>query len=308
MAGSMWRLAPSILAYGFQTLILRRARPYLFCLVVTDACNLDCFYCQSKNQGLVHQTWDRAAQALEQAYGRGHRFLVLSGGEPFLWRDGDRRLPDLVRHARALGFLGVMIATNGLEPLSIPDCMYLVTVDGPREVHDAIRQGSFDRVIANARAAASGAVHASITLSRANQEHLEQFVRETAALGCFSGISFNFVTAGPEALAEYGLSREEKRSLLDALWRLKQDGLPVLLSRAAYKAMRADSWKRPIPQMELCLGPKVFPCCRDVGRPEVCGNCGYSTCAEVSQMVAGKPSAILQALAMFKSRPVPGRG
>lgn len=61
-------------------------------------------------------------------------------------------------------------------------------------------------------------------------------------------------------------------------------------------ALRANRWKRPVPQIELMAGGRLFTCCRDVGNPEVCRNCGYSSCVEISQALAGKPSAILELL------------
>ena len=51
----------SWLSYGFQTFVLRRQLPYLFGLVITDQCNLNCFYCESKNSGRYHFTWTRPA-------------------------------------------------------------------------------------------------------------------------------------------------------------------------------------------------------------------------------------------------------
>jgi hypothetical protein len=40
----------------------------------------------------------------------------------------------------------------------------------------------------------------------------------------------------------------------------------------------------------------LFTCCRDVINPDVCRNCGYSSCVEISQALAGKPTAILEFL------------
>ncbi len=293
------RAIAGLLGYGFKTFVLRRTIPYLYCLVLTDACNLDCEYCQSKNTGKYHLGWDQAQDKLQQAYKRGHRFLVLTGGEPTVWRDQGKDLDDVAAWARELGFLHVMIATNGLEPFSHPQCSHLVTIDGPREVHNAMRQGSYDRILDNLAKSKSQGITASITLCKANGNSLREFARELAATNLFSSLSFNFLTHSPDKVEELGLPHEEKIAALDELWRLKKEGHPVLLSRAAYLAMKNNSWKRPIRQMELGTRDRDFTCCRDVDRPEVCENCGYSTCVEVSQMLALKPSAILQAVAML---------
>ena len=98
--------------YAFRTFILRQKIPYLFILVITDTCNLDCFYCESKNSGKYHFPYASVQRALKSAYARGHRSLVITGGEPTLWQDSDRELADLIDYARHLGFFDVFIYLN----------------------------------------------------------------------------------------------------------------------------------------------------------------------------------------------------
>jgi Fe-coproporphyrin III synthase len=142
------------LAFAFRTFLLRQMRPYLFGLVVTDRCNLDCFYCESKNSDRFHLPAEQAVAMLEEAYARGHRSLYFTGGEPMLWSDGGLRLQDLVAEARRLGFCDVFVFTNGTFPLGIRDCNYIVTLDGPRAVHDRIRGGTYDAILAKPTCAA----------------------------------------------------------------------------------------------------------------------------------------------------------
>jgi MoaA/NifB/PqqE/SkfB family radical SAM enzyme len=286
------------LAYAGRTFLLRQELPYLFGLVVTDRCNLDCFYCESKNSGGLHFTSDEATKALGDAYRRGHRSLYFTGGEPMIWSDDGRDLGDLVRTARDLGFHDVFVFTNGTVPLSIPGCSYIVTVDGTRALHDSIRRGTYDLVLENVRNAVTRAVFASITFSRHNAHCLEEFAKEITELGLFRGLSFNLLTHWPEMVAEHGISGPERIRLLDRIWALKRRGYPIVLSRAAYRSLRNNDWKRPIPQIELGTREKVFTCCRDVGNPAVCESCGYANCVEVSQILAFRPSALLQVLKM----------
>lgn len=286
------------LAYAGKTFILRRELPYLFGLVITDRCNLDCFYCESKNTGGYHFSSDGALKALSDAYRRGHRSLYFTGGEPMIWADGGLRLGDLVRYSRELGFHDVFIFTNGTIPLAISGCNYIVTVDGTRAVHESIREGTYDLILKNVRNAVTRAVFASITFSKHNVHCLEDFVKEITALNLFRGISFNLLTHWPEMIAKHGISGSERIQLLDRIWALKQQGYPIVLSRAAYRSLRNNDWKRPIPQIELGTRDKVFTCCRDVGNKEVCANCGYANCVEISQILALKPSALFQVMKM----------
>ena len=286
-------------SYAFKTFVLRKKNPYLFGIVITDRCNLNCFYCESKNAGKIHFTFDHASHALCDAYERGHRSLYFTGGEPMLWADGEHGLRELATYARELGFFDVFIFTNGTLPLDIEQCNYIVTIDGPRETHNRIRDGSYDLIVENVKNAVTKAVFASITFSKENVRYLEQFANEISELNLFRGISFNLLTHWPEIVEKYGLSHIERIGLLDRIWQLKRKGYPIVLSKAAYTALRKNNWKRPIPQIELGMPDRVFTCCRDIDNPSICENCGYVNCVEVSQILALKPSAMLQVLKMI---------
>jgi Fe-coproporphyrin III synthase len=279
----------------FDTFILHRHRPFLLGMVITDRCNLGCYYCESKNEGRIHFSYAEATRTLADAYARGHRTLYFTGGEPLIWRDGKMRLGDIVRFARERGFFDIFVFTNGTLPLDVEGCSYIVTIDGPREAHDVVRSGTYDTVLRNVRGAASRNIFASMTFTRDNVQHVDAFVRSVVDTGLFRGVSFNLLTHWPEIVARHGLDRDQRARLLDRLWDLKRQGFPIVLSRAAYQAMRDNDWIRPIPQIELATNERVYTCCRDVDHPEICAACGYSNCVEVSQMLALRPSAIWQA-------------
>lgn len=276
-----------------ETVVLRRVRPYMLILVINDKCNLDCFYCTGKNTGRYDLDDAAVRRALAEGYGRGHRALVITGGEPALWRSNGRDLADTIAYARGLGFLDVAVFTNGTFPLDAEGVTYIVTIDGTRAAHDRIRSGSYDRVIGHVRTARSKVI-ASMTLTRVNAEDLEEAVREIHATGLFAGITFNLLTHNPEVVARHGLVAGSRERALDRIWRLKKQGYPILLSGAAYRALRANDWKRPVRQIELFAAGRVFTCCRDVVDPAICRLCGYSSCAEISKVLDGRPSALWQ--------------
>ena len=290
------RKVRSQIGYAVERVILRQNRPYLLGMLITDNCNLSCSYC--KSSGRFSFSFDNAELALRHGYARGHRALYFTGGEPMIWRDGERGLAELVDVAKAIGFFDIFIFTNGTMPLSINRCSYIVTIDGPQPIHDRLRGNTYSLVIENVRQAAAQRVFASITLTQAHSNYLEQYVREIVALQIFHGISFNFLTGSPELLAEQGFVGEERAKILDEIWRLKREGYPIVLSKAAYLALRKNNWKRPIREIELVSPDRVFTCCRDIEHPQVCVNCGYANCVEVSQILALKPSALFQVLKM----------
>jgi len=280
---------------ALDAFLLRRDRPYLFILVINDACNLDCFYCASKNTGRYELDYASVRSALSEAHDRGHRALVITGGEPMLWRSGGAALADVVSQARGIGFLDIAVFTNGTFPLDADGATLIVTIDGTRDAHNALRAGTYDLILDHVRRARSK-VLASITISKANERELEDAVRAIAGTRLFEGITFNLLTQSPDMVSRHGLCGQERVRVLDRLWRLKGQGYPIILSRAAYRALRANDWRRPVKQIELFAGGHLFQCCRDVGRPEICLECGYSSCAEISQALEGRPSAVLQLL------------
>lgn len=280
----------SYLTFGLRTFVLREKVPYLLILVINDQCNLNCFYCEARNSGQYDLDWPQTVRLLSEGYSRGHRALVLTGGEPTLWRDEGKSLTDVVSQAGQLGFLDIAIFTNGTQPLDIHGCTYIVTIDGTREIHNQIRPGTYDLILENV-SRACGPVMASITLNRTNAPFLEAMVKEVTATGLFCGITFNLLTHWPEMVARHGLVSNERLEVLDRLWHLKKQGYPVILSHATYKGLRENNWKRPIPQIELATRDQVFMCCRDVIHPEICETCGYSSCVEISQAIHGKLSA-----------------
>jgi len=172
-------------SYGFKTFIQKKELPYLFGLVITDKCNLNCFYCQSKNSGKYHFSFEQARNTIKSAYQRGHRSLYFTGGEPMIWEDNGHTLKDLIKYARDIGFLDVFVYTNGTQPLDIIGCNYIVTVDGPKEIHNQIRNDSYDLVLKNVENGVTDAVFASITLSKSNFRYLEKFVKEVTRTKIF---------------------------------------------------------------------------------------------------------------------------
>ncbi|MBU4200546.1 MAG: 4Fe-4S cluster-binding domain-containing protein [Verrucomicrobia bacterium] len=280
-------------SFAVDTFLLRRDRPYLFILVINDKCNLDCFYCTSKNTGQYDLDYAAVWSSLADAYSRGHRALVITGGEPMLWQSEGAAIGDVIAYARELGFLDIAVFTNGTFPLESDGITFIVTIDGTRATHNSIRAGTYDTILGHVRAANTRVV-ASITLSKANAQELDPAIKEIVATRAFTGITFNLLTHNPDIVARYGISGEERLRILDRIWRLKRQGYPIILSRAAYLALRANNWKRPVKQIELFAGKRLFTCCRDVGNPEICRDCGYSSCVEISKALEGKPSAIFE--------------
>jgi MoaA/NifB/PqqE/SkfB family radical SAM enzyme len=275
--------------------IARDRRPLLLGMVITERCNLACHYCRSHTDPSVHFTFTHAQHVLREAYERGHRALYFTGGEPMLWRDGRATLRDVVDFARGLGFCYFMIYTNGTLPFSVPASTYIVTLDGPRAVHERIRPGTYDRIVQNVRDANREDIYASMTICRQNFHAVRDYVQEVSAMKLFRGIWFNVFTGTPLQREKFGLTDEQRTMALEEIWKCRSEGYPVMLSKPAYHAWRANDWPRPLSQTEICTPGGFWQCCRDVATPGVCEQCGYAACIELSQVFAGKLSSLFQA-------------
>ncbi len=146
----------------------------------------------------------------------GTERVVLSGGEPLMHPD----LFALVRPLREAG-LGVTLLSSGLllarfaaEIARWVDDV-VVSLDGPREVHDAVRRvpRAFDRLVegvAAVRAAGPGVtVSGRCTVQRANLRHLRATVAAAREIG-LARISFLAADVTSEAFNRPGGWSEEE--------------------------------------------------------------------------------------------------
>jgi len=138
-----------------------KSRPPRFVtLKPTLRCNLRCEFCRfvangdvfGKRDWLEIDDWKRVIDEIAPY----QPYLCLTGGEPTIYP----HLPELLKHINARGLRSVL-TTNGtlLEQraealMTSPPTLVILSLDGPREVHDAVRKqsGTYDRALRGARA------------------------------------------------------------------------------------------------------------------------------------------------------------
>lgn len=117
-------------------------------LSLTNRCNFKCGYCDIPLQHRDEMTTGEWRAAIDELCAGGMGRASLIGGEPLLREDAG----EIVDHLAARGVHAAM-NTNGwflLDRLADVNKLDLVciTLDGPRDVHDAQRRkGSYDRAI-----------------------------------------------------------------------------------------------------------------------------------------------------------------
>ena len=89
---------------------------------------------------------------------------------------------------------------------------------------------------------------------------------------------------------ELYLDRDERGPLIDRLMDCARAGLPVLNSRAGLRALRSGKWPRPLPIASVLDVDGESVCCR--ATDDVCEDCGYAVCTELTELQRLRPSAV----------------
>ncbi len=212
---------------GGRRLTMEPAPAYPSAMVnVTNRCNLKCKHCFVFREGNPNEFEgemkpDRVLSELRRIRDRhGLRRMLWMGGEPMLrWRMIERGL-ELFEHNT--------ITTNGTVPLVDfgPDLIYVISLDGPREVNDPVRgSGSFDRVMQTVAAIAddfASTVMVQCVLHRENQNRLEELVLELLPTRV-EGLTFSFyVPHAGEISARAWQTNEERETAIDIVFDLKR--------------------------------------------------------------------------------------
>lgn len=131
------------------------AVPVRIVVDVTRRCNLTCYYCHSASGPSYRGpaiAGTRVQDILQTAEQSGVFEVTVSGGEPLMW-DG---LPELAKASQALEFTSLQLITNAtlitdrvLKTLSLTALRRIcVSLDGPEDVHDAVRgRGRFAKTM-----------------------------------------------------------------------------------------------------------------------------------------------------------------
>lgn len=273
----------------FRFGVLRQDVPMAVALVLTDRCQLRCRHCRVANVTRTDLTLGEVEAALRRHRARGIRALALEGGEPFLWRDGDARLDDVVALARRLGYWRVHVYTNGLRPIRTSADTVWVSLDGRRDAYAMIRGDHFDRVVANIRDARVRRLGLIYVVNHLNRGEIRPFLEWSRALPV-AGTMF-YLHTPYYGRDELRLEPAERVAVLDELCQLADEGLPILNSRAALRMLRSGHWRRPSRIWWVADASGDHACCR-AASPEICAECGYAGCVELLAAQQLRPSAI----------------
>ena len=282
-----------------KTVLLRRRDPILGTIIVTDRCNLHCRHCSVNNLTAVLHPWEQLCGEMRALYHMGVRILFFCGGETFLWRDGERTLRDLVVEAKRVGFLIVNVVTNGTFPIDLPEAdLILLSLDGDRERHNAIRGDTYDTVLENVRRAPADNICFYMAINQINKgavSHVCRLARDTENV---RAVSFNFHTPYPDT-AELALTREDKAECCRVISEMMAEGAPVFNLKSAFPYLIDNRFPTPCHQCLVMENGKLSTCGRCIDVPGLCEKCGYFFVAEYTLLFRGNLKIILEMMKTY---------
>jgi MoaA/NifB/PqqE/SkfB family radical SAM enzyme len=279
----------------FKAKFLGSQKPLQTVLFISDKCNLTCKHCtvyQLKNPHI--KTYEQVKEELEYSYRLGSRFVDFEGGEPTLWRDGEKDLNSLIDLSKAIGFYSATITTNAQMPFtgSKADSIW-VSLDGLGAFHDEIRgKGAFDRLVKNIATANHPQLSVNIVINARNYTSVEETIEFAKNHPNIQSISLNFHT--PYKGTEYLFLDWEKRAqVIDLIIAKKKAGYPIMNSISGLKLMKHNQFKKQcwVSNFILSDGTRLTECQGKTAG--ICDQCGLSMAGEMKSVFSLKPDTVL---------------
>ncbi|MDR0427342.1 MAG: radical SAM protein [Dysgonamonadaceae bacterium] len=279
-------------------------KPLQSVIFINDNCNLACKHCsvyKSENPNI--KSYDQIKEELEYSYNQGSRFVDFEGGEPTLWKKGDKDLNSLIRLAKKIGFFSTTITTNAQRPFtgSEADSIW-VSLDGIGKYHDEIRgKGAFERLVKNISSANHPALSVNMVVNVLNYPSVEETIRFVKDNPNIKSISINFHTPYP-GTEHLFLDWGKRTEVIDLVIRMKKQGYPIMNSVSGLKLMKHNNFKKEcwVSNFITSDGTRLTECAGKTAG--VCERCGLSMAGEMASVFSLKPDTIFAGmkLRMFR--------
>lgn len=265
-------LTKHIRTYGaiLKSRLLRRRIPVITNILITNRCNLRCFYCypDSFNRAMEDMPLGAFKRIIDLVHAKGSRVVILLGGEPLIRKD----IGKFINYVRGKG-MACEVVTNGyfvrqhLEALKNTESV-CVSIDGDEEANDRNRgKGSFKKAMEAIELLQASKIHTRIkaVITRNNLHSIDFLARLARDRGTvlMAIIPTTYDDRSyPESVSQHWLSHEEYRSFIRKMIELKREGYPLFHS---YTALRyCLDWPYPydaiVNERRLKNGRKAIPC------------------------------------------------
>lgn len=285
--------------FGIKTILLRKKEPILGTIILTDKCNLKCKHCSVNNITVVVHPYEQIRSEMQQLLAMGVRILFFCGGETFLWKDGEKTLKDLVAEAKQMGFLIVNVVTNGTYPIDLPQAdLLLLSLDGDKERHNAVRGDTYDTIMENIAHATSDNICFYMAINQINKDAVRSVCELARDTKNVRAVSFNFHTPYPDT-RELALSKEEKSECCQVITQMMKEGAPVFNLKSAFPYLINNNFPTPCHQCVVMENGKLSVCGRCIEVPGLCEECGYFFVAEYTLLFRGNVKIIWEMLRTY---------
>ncbi|MBO4498576.1 MAG: radical SAM protein [Lachnospiraceae bacterium] len=285
--------------FGVKTVLFKKQDPILGTVILTDKCNLKCKHCSVNNITSVIYPFDQIEKDMQRLFDMGVRILFFCGGETFIWKDGPYTIKDLVHKAKQMGFLIVNVVTNGTFRIDLPEAdLILLSVDGDKEHHNAIRGDTYDVIMKNIEEATSDNICFYMAINQLNKDTIADVCAKAQEMKNVRAVSFNFHTPYPET-EELALTKEDKRNCCGVISRMIKNKVPVFNLRSAFPYLIENRFPAPCRQCLVIENGKISVCGRCIDVPGLCDNCGYFFVAEYTLLFKGKIRIIADMLRTY---------
>ena len=292
---------PFYLKWSFRRIVLRERIPLTGSVIVTDRCNLQCRHCVVANLGDPERTYEELCGDIKLLYDAGIRMLVLTGGEPLIWRDGARTVEDLITAARKMGFFRTVICTNGTLPLDSRADYLWVSLDGSGTRHDELRNSTITNiVIKNIKESQHPGIKINYTNNGLNISYVMEDIGEILSIANVKDVFIHIMTPyiGLED-SPVRLDHDDYGRAVKVIYEVKKKyGGRVINSYPGIKALATGEWERPVwGSLTVCNGQTGICCCRrGIYNEDVCKVCGCTPAVETWALQSLSPGAIVSYL------------
>ncbi len=279
--------------------------PFLAGFKITYKCNLTCKHCPFYKLKSRDLSFDEVKEIIDKLNKRGAKLIIFEGGEPTLWKDGEKDFNDVLNYAKKK-FLSVNFTTNGLNGFNFNADAIWVSIDGLKFHHDLIRgEGVFEKVLKNLKKFKRERIFikkrklfANVCI---NSENLKIIPKLFIFLKNYiDGITIQFYYPYGENF-KFWVKKKDRVKILNKIIELKKRGIPILDSVTCLNNLKYNTWKCH-PELLINADPdgKITQGCYLKNRDKInCKYCGFAAHVELSQAFDLKLSSILTGLRIF---------
>ncbi len=216
-----------------------------------------------------------------------------------MWQHSGKNIRDLVIEAKQMGFMIVNVVTNGTFPLDLPEAdLILLSLDGDRERHNAVRGDTYDKIMDNISKATSDNICFYMAINQINKHAVKEVCALARDTRNVRAVSFNFHTPYPDT-KELALTREEKAQCCEDIKLMMKQGAPVFNLKSAFRHLINNSFPTPCHQCVVMENGRLSTCGRCIDVEGLCEKCGYFFVAEYTLLFRGNIRIIFDMLRTY---------